>query len=280
MPVSDDRAYAWDQAEKGLTPGIDTTVPASARVWNYWLGGKDHYPVDRRVGEACAELYPGMSGLARSCRYFTARLIRFLAAEAGIRQFLDIGAGLPFQHSTHEIAEAAAPGCRVVYADNDPMVMAYARALLNASPPASTGHIHADLNDPGALLGMAREALDFTRPVAVLLMQVLGHIGDPRDGDHTALAVAGQITDALPRGGYLAISEITDTEPALNAALRDYRQTGADPYHARRLDQIAGFFEDLELTPPGVVPIGQWQPDPSPFTAPAVPVWGAAGTKT
>jgi hypothetical protein len=280
MAVSDDRVFAWGEAEKDLTPGIDTTVPASARVWNYWLGGKDGYPVDRRAGDACAQLYPGMSGLARSCRYFTARLIRFLAAEAGIRQFLDIGAGLPFQDSTHEIAEAAAPGCRVVYADSDPMVMAYARALLNASPPGSTDHIHADLNDPGALLGMARAALDFTRPVAVLLMQVLGHIGDPRDDDHTALAVAGQIKDALPSGGCLAISEIADTDPALNAALGEYRQTGADPYHARRPDQIARFFDGLELAPPGVVPIGQWQPDPSPFTAPAVPVWGAAGTKT
>jgi len=111
-------------------------------------------------------------------------------------------------------------------------------------------------------------------------MQVLGHIGDPRDGDHTALAVVGQLKDALPSGGCLAISEIADTEPALNAALGEYRQTGADPYHARRPDQIARFFDGLELAPPGVVPIGQWQPDPSPFTAPAVPVWGAAGTKT
>ena len=279
MPVPDDPVF-WKEAEKDLTSGIDTTVPASARIWNYWLGGKDHYPVDRQAGDACAQLYPGLPGLARSCRYFTARLIRFLAAEAGIRQFLDIGAGLPFQDSTHEIAEAAAPGCRVVYADSDPMVMAYARALLTADPPGSTDHIHADLNDPGALLDMARAALDFTRPVAVLLMQVLGHIGDPRDGDHTALAVAGQIKDALPRGSYLAISEITDTDPALNAALSGYRQTGADPYHARRPDQIARCLDGLELVSPGMVPIGQWRPDPGPFTAPAVPVWGAAGRKT
>jgi hypothetical protein len=160
------------------------------------------------------------------------------------------------------------------------MVMAYARALLNASPPASTDHFHADLNDPGALLDMARAALDFTRPVAVLLMQVLGHIGDPRDGDHTALAVAGKVKDAMPRGGYLAISEITDNDPALNAALRDYRETGADPYHAWRPDQIACFFDGPELAPPGMVPIGQWRPDPSPCTAPAGPVWGAAGMKT
>ena len=187
-PVSDDRAYPWDEAEKDLASGFDVTVPASARVWNYWLGGKDHYPADRQAAEACARLYPGLPGLARSCRYFTARLIRFLAAEAGIRQFLDIGAGLPGQDNTHQIAGRAAPGCRVVYADNDPMVMAYARALLTASPPASTDHLHADLNDPRALLGKARAALDFRQPVAVLLMQVLGHIGDPRDGDHLAQA--------------------------------------------------------------------------------------------
>jgi len=279
MLMPDDPVF-WKEAEKDLAPGIDTTVPASARIWNYWLGGKDHCLADRQAGDACAQLYPGLPSLARSCRYFTARLIRFLAAEAGIRQFLDIGAGLPFQDSTHAIAETAAPGCRVVYADNDPMVMAFARALLNASPPASTDHIHADLNDPGALLDMARTALDFTRPVAVLLMQVLGHIGDPRDGDHTALALVGQIKDALPRGGYLAISEVADTDPALNAALRYYRQTGAHPYHARRPDQIARLFDGLKPAPSGVVPIGQWRPDPSPFPAPAVPVWGAAGVKT
>ena len=277
--MPDDPVF-WKEAEKDLAPGIDTTVPASARIWNYWLGGKDHCPVDRQAGDGCAQLYPGLPSLARSCRYFTARLIRFLAAETGIRQFLDIGAGLPFQDSTHDIAETAAPGCRVIYADNDPMVMTYARALLNASPPGSTGHVHADLTDPGALLDMARAALDFTRPVAVLLMQVLGHIGDPRDGDRTALALAAEIKDALPRGGYLAISEIADTDPALNAALRYYRQTGADPYHARRPDQIARLFDGLKLAPPGVVPIGRWRPDPSPFTAPAVPVWGAAGAKT
>ena len=172
------------------------------------------------------------------------------------------------------------PGCRVAYADRDPMVMAYARAPLIAGPPGSAAHIHADLNDPGALLDRARAALDFTRPVAVLLMQVLGHLGDPRDGDHPALAVVGQVKDALPSGSYLAISEITDTDPALNAALHPYRQSGADPYHARRPGQIARFFEGLELTPPGLVPIGQWRPDLSPFPAPDVPVWGAAGTKT
>jgi hypothetical protein len=277
--MADSPAF-WKQAENDLTPGIDTTVPASARVWNYWLGGKDHYPADRQAGEAFARLYPGMAELARSCRYFTARLVRFLAAEAGIRQFLDIGCGLPFQDNTHEIAAAAAPGCRVVYADSDPLVVTFARALLTASPPASTGHLHADLNDPAALLDMARASLDFTCPVAVLLMQVLGHIGDPRDGDHAALAAVSQIKDALPSGSYLTISEITDTEPALNAALSAYHQECAGRYHARRPDQIARFFEGLELISPGVVPIGQWRPDPSPFTAPATPVLGAAGAKT
>jgi len=160
------------------------------------------------------------------------------------------------------------------------MVMAYARALLTSRPPASTDHLHADLNDPGALLGKARAALDFRQPVAVLLMQVLGHIGDPRDGDHLAQAAVNQIKDALPPGGYLVISEIADTDPALNAALHQYRQTGAVAYHPRRPGQITRFFDGLELADPGVVPIWQWRPDPSPFTAPPVPAWGAAGTKT
>jgi len=276
--VSEDRVFPWDKAD--LASGFDVTVPASARVWNYWLGGKDHYPADRQAGDACTRLFPGMAGLARSFRYFPPRLVRFLAAEPGIRQFLDIGAGLPCQANIHQIAGAAAPGCRVVYADNDPMVMAYARALLTASPPASTDHFHADLNDPGALLDKARAALDFRQPVAMLLMQVLGHIGDPRNGDQTALAVVDQIKDALPAGSYLVISEIADTDPALNAALHEYRQTGAAPYHARRPGQIARFLDGLQPAHPGIVPIWQWRPDPSPFTAPPVPVWGGAATKT
>jgi hypothetical protein len=252
-------------------------VAVSARVWNYWLGGKDHCPADRRAGQAVASLYPGIGTLARSCRYFTARAVRYLA-QAGIRQFLDIGTGMPFLDPVHEIA---APRSRVIYTDNDTDVMAHARALLGGTATVRTGHIRADLNDPGSLLDQARAGLDFTRPVAVLLMQVLGHIGDPaRDDDRHARTIVGVLKDALSAGSYLAVSEITTADPAAAAAMARYSQDAAIPYHPRDPGQVARLFAGLRLIHPGVVPVWQWRPDPSPFTPPPVPAWGGIGATT
>jgi hypothetical protein len=250
------------------------SVPVSSRVWNYWLGGKDHYPADRQTGQECASLYPGIGTLARSCKYFTARAVRWLA-QTGIRQFLDIGCGWPFHDPVHEIA---APHSRVVYADNDTDVMTHARALMAGTATVSTGHIHADLNDPGPLLAQARAELDFTRPVAVMLMQVLGHTGDPGRDDRHARTILRSLTDALPAGSYLAISEITTCDPALTTALAAYSQAARIAYHPRDPAQVTGLFDGLTLTGPGVVPISQWRPDPSPFTAPPVPAWGGIGS--
>ncbi|MGH3167025.1 MAG: SAM-dependent methyltransferase, partial [Trebonia sp.] len=234
---------------------IDTTVPVSARIWNYWLGGKDYYPVDKEAGDQFAQIYPGIFDSARASRYFIARVVRYLAEEAGIRQFLDIGTGLPSHDNTHEIAQRVAPGSRVVYVDNDPLVLAHARALLTSRAPGGTDYIDADLNDPEALLDIARGKLDFRRPVAIMLMGVLAHIGNPAEDDDRAVrSIVGRLKAALPAGGYLAIYDSADTDPGLNDALHKYNESGADPYRLRTPEQIARYFDGLELVEPGVVP--------------------------
>ena len=272
----DDAAVPWGDAEEDLTAKIDTTVPVSARIWNYWIGGKDYYQVDKAAGDQYAELFPGVFDAARAARYFIARTVRYLAGEAGIRQFLDIGTGLPSHDNTHEIAQRVAPDSHVVYVDNDPMVLIHARALLTSSPPSTTDYIDADLNDPDSIVKIAREKLDFTRPLAIMLMGILGHIGNPaEDDDRYTQSVVGTLKAALPSGGYLAIYDALDTGEENKAALDYYNQTGAVPYRVRRADQIARFFDGLELVKPGLVPVHEWRPDPNPF--PATPVPALAG---
>lgn len=197
-----------------MTDQTGTGVPHSARVWNYWLGGKDHYVIDARLGRYCASFYPGMTVLARSCRYFTARVISCLAA-AGIRQFLDVGCGLPAPAGNiHQMAQAIAPDAHIVYTDHDPLVLAHARARLTCGPPGRTSHLPADLSDPAALLDGARGLLDFRQPVAVLAINVLGHLGDPaHDNDHATRALVAQLAGGLPPGSYLAIADRTSTDP-------------------------------------------------------------------
>jgi S-adenosyl methyltransferase len=248
---------------------IDTTVPVSARIWNYWLGGKDYYPVDKEAGDQFAYLYPGIFDEARASRHFIARVVRYLAGDAGIRQFLDIGTGLPSHENTHEIAQQVAPDARIVYADNDPLVLAHARALLTSSPEGSTDYIDADLYEPDALLRSAREKLDFSRPVAIMLMGILGHIGNPDENDdRVAQSIVGTLKAALPSRGFLAIYDSSDVDLGLNDALHKYNESGAVPYRVRRADQIARFFDGLELVDPGVVSIQHWRPDPTQSAAP------------
>ena len=263
-------------APSPLSAKIDTTVPASARIWNYWLGGKDYYPVDKLAGDQFAQFFPGIFDLASAARHFIARVVGYLAGEAGIRQFLDIGTGLPSHDSTHEIAQRVAPDSRVVYVDNDPLVLAHVQAAAGG-----TDHIDTDLNDPAALLRMAREKLDFSRPVAIMLMGILGHIGNPdEDEDRVAQSIVGTLRAALPSGGYLALYDTSDTDPGQNDALRRYNETGAEPYRVRRPDQIARFFDGLELADPGVVPVQQWRPEHTPVDLPAGLVnMGGAGKK-
>jgi hypothetical protein len=261
----DDAEFPWTQAEKDLMAGIDTSAPVSARIWNYWMGGKDFYAVDKRAGDEFTAIYPGIVDMARAARYFLARTVRYLAAEAGVRQFLDIGTGLPSHDSTHEIAQSVAPSSRVVYVDNDPLVMAHAQALLTGIPKDSTDYIDGDLNDPRAILAIARTKLDFSKPVAIMLMGILGHIGPPGERDETALAILERLKAALPSGGYLVVREATDTVAAHNDAIRGYNGSGAAPFYLRSPEQIVRFFDGLEPVEPGIVPISRWRPEASPF---------------
>jgi S-adenosyl methyltransferase len=261
---TDDAAFPGRDTGKDQVTGIDTAVPVSARIWNYWMGGTDYYPVDKAAGDEYAKLFPGIFDLARASRSFIARAVRFLAGEAGVRQFLDIGTGLPSHDNTHEVALRVAPESRIVYVDKDPLVIAHARALLASTPPGTTDYIDADLYQPDTILEIARTKLDFTQPVAIMLMGILGHIGNPAENDdEVAQSIVGRLKAALPSGGYLAIYEGPDTDETQNKALAQYNQSGAVPYRLRRPGQIARFFDGLELVDPGLVPIQDWRPDPS-----------------
>ena len=261
------------------SPGIDTSVPHSARIWNYWLGGKDHYPVDREAGDQFAAIYPGIFDLARLSRYFLGRVIRHLAGEAGIRQFLDVGTGLPTADNTHEVAQQVNPACRVVYADNDPLILAHANALLVSDPQGATAYIQADLHDPEAILRQAAKTLDFDEPVALILMQVLGHVPNG-DGDAQARSIIGRLMEALPSGSYLALNESVDTNELNAKATSLYNESGAVKYYLRAPEQIVALFDGLEVMEPGIVPIQDWRPDPNPFDdSPDVGVWGGIARK-
>jgi hypothetical protein len=262
--------------EERPAPVIDTTMAHSARVWNYWLGGKDNYAVDRAAGDQYLQVFPGIVDVARSYRAFLARAVRYLAGEAGIRQFLDVGTGLPTVGNTHELAQQVSSDCRIVYADNDPLVLAHARALLTSTPEGECDYLDADLHDPGSILAGAAKTLDLGRPVALMLISVLGH----RAAQDEALSIVRTLMAGLCPGSYLAITLGTDTNEAFSKAQQEYNASGAVPYVLRRPEQVPQFFEGLELVEPGVVPASQWRPDPGPLTGPQqVYAFGGVGRK-
>lgn len=236
--------------------GLDVSVPHSARIWNYWLGGKDNFLVDRAVGEQLKQAYPAIVDLARTDRQFLGRAVRYLVTEAGVTQFLDIGSGLPAADNTHEVAQRANPRSRVVYVDSDPMVLIHAKALLSSAPEGASDYVEADLRDPGTLLAAAAVTLDFTRPVAVMLLGMLGHFSD----DDEVAPLIRDVMDATAPGSYLVIAHGSSTSPGLRDAARHYGDSGADPYTLRGPDQLARFFEGLELVPPGLVTVPRWRP--------------------
>jgi len=278
--MSEDSALSRNDTQEDLMARVDTSVPVSARIWNYWMGGNDYYPVDKQAGDAYASLYSGVFDLARSCRSYLRRAVTYAAADAGVRQFLDCGSGLPSHDPTHEVAQRAAPDARVVYVDKDPLVLAHAQALLASNPRGGTGYIEADLYDPGTLLSLARAKLDFTQPVAIMVMGVMGHIGNPdEDDDSVARSILDSLKEALPAGGYLIMYEGTNTSPAQEEALRQYNASGAVPYYVRRPEQVIRFFGGLDVVEPGVVPIHEWRPDPSTISPPVVPALGGVGRK-
>ncbi|MFJ1967646.1 SAM-dependent methyltransferase [Streptomyces sp. NPDC087903] len=241
-------------------PKIDTSVPHSARIWNYWLGGKDNYPVDEAAGDAYTAVFPGIVTIARSSRAFLRRNITHLVTEAGIRQFLDIGTGLPTADNTHEVAQRIAPEARIVYVDNDPMVLAHARALLYSTPEGATAYVDADVLDPDRILASAAQTLDFGRPTALILSNILGHIGDYDQ----ARSIVTHLMEALPSGSYLSINDGSrGVDPVFEQAQDAYNESGAVPYNLRTVDQITAFFDGLELLEPGVVSVPLWRPDPA-----------------
>jgi hypothetical protein len=238
---------------------LDTTVAHSARLWNYLLGGKDNFAVDREAAEQVLAYMPELVQSARFNREFLGRAVRFLAGEAGIRQFLDIGTGLPTANNTHEVAQATAASSRIVYVDNDPMVLVHARALLTSSPEGATDYIDADLRDPERILGEAAQTLDFSQPVAVMLLGIVNFVVD----DDQAHAIVRRLLDAVPPGSYLVISHPTmEVNPeAVERAMQMWNSSGAAPICARNPQEIASFFDGLELLEPGLVTVSQWRPD-------------------
>ncbi|MGH3924936.1 MAG: SAM-dependent methyltransferase [Pseudonocardiaceae bacterium] len=240
-------------------PGVDTTVAHSPRIWNYWLGGKDNYAVDRQVGDQFREIFPGIVDVARASRRFLTRSVRYLAGEAGIRQFLDIGTGLPTVDNTHQVAQRVAPESRIVYVDNDPLVLAHARALLTSTPEGATDYIDADLREPERILQAAARTLDFTQPIALILSGILGHITD----DDEAYAIVSRLLDALPSGSYLSLNDGTNVirGEAFGGAIQLWNEAGSAEYCLRSPAQIARFFDGLKLVEPGVVSCPLWRPE-------------------
>jgi O-methyltransferase involved in polyketide biosynthesis len=242
-----------------LPDEIDATVAHSARIWNYWLGGKDNYVADREIGDQIAGMFPGIVATARQDRAFLGRAVGHLVAETGIRQFLDIGTGLPTVDNTHEVAQRIAPESKIVYVDNDPLVLAHARALLTSTPEGATDYLDADIRDPDTILRGAARTLDFTRPVAVMMLGILHFVL----GDDQAHALVRRYVAALPAGSHLAIAHATgdvDTEMSTKS-LDHWNKYGEPKMTFRSTGEIAAFFDGLELVAPGVVSCSRWRPE-------------------
>jgi hypothetical protein len=263
-------------------PEIDTSKPHPARMYDYYLGGKNHFAADREAADkAMAAVSSGRFG-ARANRMFLRRVVRYLAAEAGIRQFLDIGTGLPTTSNVHEVAQAVAPSSRIVYVDNDPLVLAHARALLTSSPEGRTAYIQADLRDPAAILSdpATRDILDFSQPIALMLVAILHFI---LDKDKPA-EIIETLLNALPPGSYLAASHLTAehiSAAEATAGRRAYQEARV-PLQPRDSDEFAKLaFSGLELVPPGVVLVSEWRPDdagPRPLPA-EVSIYGGVARR-
>ena len=270
---------AADREDPGwLPPEINTGVAHPARVYNYWLGGKDHFAADRELGDSIIEVMPSTVPAARANRAFLGRAVRFQAGEAGIRQFLDIGTGIPTAGNTHEVAQATAPEARVVYVDNDPIVLAHARALMASHPAGATAFIQADLREPGKILAdpALTATLDLGRPVALMLIAVLHFLTEqdrPRE-------IVSELVSVLPSGSYLAIAHLTaDFNPQEAAVAQAAGQRSGVTYVPRSRAEVAAFFAGLDLVDPGVVPLLGWRPEGGVPDSRAVRSYVAVGRK-
>lgn len=261
----------------GGSPRLNTGVAHNARVWNYWVGGKDNYEVDQQVGEHVAGMFPVIRDVARADREFLGRAVRHLTAERGVRQFLDVGTGLPTVDNTHEIAQRIAPESRIVYVDNDPIVLVHARTLLTSTREGVTDYIDADVHDPDAIVERAAATLDFTRPIAVMMLGILNFVldtGEARD-------IVRRVMAAVPSGSFLVLTHPTfdaDLGGEGNVAAMEFWNANATPpITARSRAEVAAFLDGLELVEPGLVPCSQWRAGGD--LPAAVPQFGAVAVK-
>ena len=258
--------------------GFDARLAHPARVYDYWLGGKDNFEADRIAGEETIAAYPAIRASARANRAFLARTVRYVTAEAGIRQFLDLGTGLPTASNTHEVAQDIAPESRIVYVDNDPLVLSHARALLTSSPEGRTAYLDADLRDTDRILEQAAETLDFGQPVAIMLLAILHYIPDLGE----ARAIVSRLLSAVPSGSYVTISHAaSDISPeAMAEMIRRMNQHLAEGNHVGRTREVvAGFFDDIELLEPGVVKVTEWRPASQVEAEGPTSLWGGVARK-
>ncbi|WP_345635056.1 SAM-dependent methyltransferase [Rugosimonospora acidiphila] len=265
-----------------MSDGLDTEVAHPARRYNYWLGGKDNFAADRESGDLLAKSYPAARTAARANRAFLQRAVRYLAAEVGIRQFLDIGTGLPTADNTHEVAQRILPDSRVVYVDNDPMVMTHARALLHSTPQGRTRYLEQDLRNPERILSHPDlvDTVDLDQPVALMLVAIVHFLPDQA----TARDIVATLLGALPSGSYLTMSCATKDflTPELAANWDATLRNGQSDVYPRERAEFAEFFSGLDLLEPGIVPVSEWRPDPDATERPApleASIFGAVGRK-
>jgi hypothetical protein len=278
MTQSDDwRRAATAEQLRNVVRTIDPSVAHIARIQDYWLGGKDHFEADRIAGDEAIAQLPDMVASVRNTRAFLGRTVRFLAEERGIRQFLDVGTGIPTAANTHEVAQRIAPDTRIVYVDNDPMVLAHARALLTSTADGKCSYIDADIREPDKILADAAKVIDFTRPVAVVLMAVLQFVPDA-DDPHKLVR---RLMAAVPDGSYLVISHpASDIQAAAMAGMATrLNQLMAQQVKPRSKAEVTAFFDGLNLVEPGVIRCPEWRPDRPEDAAGKSTMWGGVAQK-
>jgi hypothetical protein len=274
MPVTDSSSR-WITPSREAPPELDTGVANPARIYDYWLGGKDNFAPDREAAEKVIEVFPGIIPGVQANRAFLGRAVRYLADEAGVRQFLDIGTGIPTKSNVHEVAQEVAPESRIVYVDNDPMVLTHALALLTSTPEGATSYIESDLRDVDKILREAAATLDFDQPIAITLLMILMLVENPHE-------IVTRLMDAVPSGSYLVIThpagdvdtgQISEAYEELNERMGDVQGT------LRTREEVAGFFDGLEMVPPGLVQLHRWRPDPGTDVSYEIPAYSGVGRK-
>jgi hypothetical protein len=267
-----------DATRRAKAALISTTVPSAARVVDYLYGGENNFEVDRRAARALAATAPVIADIAPAVRAFQQRVLRFLVMDAGIRQFLDIGIGLPLIGNTHEVTQSLVPECRIAYVDNDPMVLSHARALMKSAPGGAVGYVDADVRDPAPIGAGARETLNLDEPVAVMLLFTLAYVLD----DAEAVAAVSALTEAVPSGSYVALYHLAgDVDPTLDDAARQWNKLlPAQPIRLRSRAEVSRFTAGLNPVPPGLALVTEWRPDPDdPDYEHPVPMHGIVANK-